>query len=786
MIAYYPLLDRNKLHLFKNSIGTSVICGMNDDDFADLVDVTVMNKEEEFEELASIQDFIMTITLEEIEETEKVILESDWIISPKQVKQFAHTCVLAAEYRPMQIETIAILLERLLKFSSDENSLKLLPEFLLSSIFRGLYYQKPFPKESSNLCFLFYCFNHNVLTILEIIHQIKMFGKESKERGRSLCWIFCYFAPEIQKADNLLFTQLLEILKKCSEMAHFPPVFRNFYNNYEELESNNWSVFKTRRNQLYHKNTYVAKIRNDDVEYFRELSSSPNFNIDTRIYPTIYQSSPMLQNHPTLIMVAAFFGAIECFKFFAMHNADMSEHDHHLVTLPQFAVAGGNIEIIRLCQMNRLDFDGTIHYAALFHRTEILEWLQAEMFPDLSIFDRFGMTTLHSATESSFFTGMKMCIDNKVDVNSRSFSGWTPIRMAVRHGHFDAVRYLISYEHLDVNVVTQSGVSPIHFAAKYGDLDICMLLLNHRNVDVNTPTEKNLRPIHYAVTNGHFEVVRFLLSFPNILLNARTKDKHYPLTDAIIYDMPAIAKLLISDPRVNVNIKFNNSFTPLYLAVKYNRLTILKALLERDDIEVNTFSNGYSPLHLACKKNLPKFVAALLESEKADINLKDDHSITPLHRAAASNAINAVEELCKYPKIELNIYADNSRTPLHIAAAYGFTEIIYILCLLDKTEVNIPAENGFTALHLATLHGHFATVAALLIRDDVDVNITSSDNITPIHIAVQKGFYRVVDVLLSRYDINIKYELPNGQTVYELAKKKKFNDIAMLLKTHIP
>ena len=741
-----------------------------------------MNSSEEFDALSSLQEFMMGLSSENLEESIQIIIQSDWIVAPKEIKQFAHTCVLVANYRPIQIENVAILIFKLLKHKNNENSLSLLPNFLISTIFRGLLYSKPFPKESSNLCFLYYCYRNNVFQILDIIHQIKLFSKELTERKRSLCWIFCYFAPEIQKADMLLFRQLRKTLKYCVQKKHFPPVFVKFNERYKELKKNNWTNFKTRRNQLYHKNTLIARLRNDDVNYFKKLSSSPNFNVDTKIVPNLYALNPLLQNHPTLIQVAALFGAVECFKFLMLSGADLSVFDKHYIRLPDYAIAGGNIEIIRLCQLNGLDFEYSLHTAAKYHRLDIIEWLLQEICSDLTILDTTGMTALHLATESSFLSGMKLFLDRDVDINSRSFRGWTPIRMAVRHGHLDAFRFLMAHRNLDVNVQTRSGVAPIHFAAKYGDLEICRILLEKGNVNVNFPTEKNWRPIHYAVTNGQYEITKYLLTFNNILLNEKCGDGDSPLHFAIIAETTSIAKLLINDPRVDVNLRNNKDFPPLMLALKHNRYNIFKELLKRPDIDVQCSVNGsHSIFILATKYSDPKFVQALIDSNKVDVNEVASEKFTPLHLAISTNRIEIVKLLCNNPNTDMNQQSKGHRSPLHMAVAHNCVEMIYLLLMNPKTDVNAKAKDDLTPLHVACLNGYTAAVSALLIRDDIDVNAKDKLGITPLLFAANKGYKDIIDILLSKQEINPNIKANNGAYPLGIARKKGYIDIIKML-----
>lgn len=870
---------------------------MNDD----LSPLTFIDTVEEFKSISNLQATIFKITPETIKETINEIITSKWIASQKKLMQFVHSCVLVAEYRPKQIETVAILISKLMKYANVQekdndtdnidtqineyesednkkptsksvqpNYLPLLPSFLITTIFRGLYYTKPFPKESSHLCFLFNCFKRGVFPILDIIHQIKIFSKETIKTARSLCWIFCYFAPEIEETDPLLFTKLREILDQVSKKSNFPPVFRHFYNDYENISKNNWTVFKTKRDQLHHKNTLVSRIRKDDVEFFKELLRSPEYDIDKRIVPTLYAQSSYLQNHPTLIQVAAFFGATKTFRYLLIHNADLNARDYHSMTLPQFAVAGGNIEIIRICQQNCLNFAGTLHIAALFHRIEILEWLHEEMFPELTLtmLDNDGMNVLHAATQSCFLEGMKMCLQNNryrfnllqakkrkdefksnkrpkinlnprntfysqkntdnddnnennnmsglslensidddepfdlvrfnptinenisilddfVDINSRSFSGWSPIRMAVRYGHLDAVRYLLAHKSLNANVTTHAGVAPIHFACKYGDLEICHLLLDHDiGIDVNFPTEDKMTPLHFAVVNGHVHIVRYLLTIENIDVNAKDSESNTPLNLAIRYGMNVIAKLLINDSRVDVNIKSEESRSSLYLCVKYNRYSIFSELIKRDDLETNTLEGDNLPincLHRAAQDNHYKYINDLIAIRKIDTNIVDKNGLTPLHYACQNNSIECVEALIKCKDTNVNAQSLKDKiAPIHFASNNGHKEIIFLLCSREDLDVNIRTSRQLTPLHLACMNNRCESIAALSIRDDVDFNAVNEKGATGLHIAVTKGFFNVVDVLLSSPKIDVDATLSNGLRAIDIAKGKHFNDIAHL------
>jgi ankyrin repeat protein len=212
----------------------------------------------------------------------------------------------------------------------------------------------------------------------------------------------------------------------------------------------------------------MSRIRADDQNGLEEAAKSPLFSLHTRITPTLYTPSSFLQGHPTLVQVAAFFGAVNCFKWFVMNGADLFVIDHTSLTVAQFAVAGGNIEIIRLCQQSGLNFFGTLHTAIKFHRNTIFDWLFESGCHDPDNLDADGQNCLHAACESNNLYALARCLHEGTDPNLASYRGWTPLRIAVRRGHKECVRMLLATGRVFPDPRTENGVTPLHLAAKHG------------------------------------------------------------------------------------------------------------------------------------------------------------------------------------------------------------------------------------------------------------------------------------------------------------------------------
>ena len=84
----------------------------------------------------------------------------------------------------------------------------------------------------------------------------------------------------------------------------------------------------------------------------------------------IFKYSTHLQRFDAnLIEVSALFGSIKCFKYLMMNEYYINEDTC------RFAVSGGNIEIIHLCEQRGLQFEDCLFFTSLYHRFELFEWL---------------------------------------------------------------------------------------------------------------------------------------------------------------------------------------------------------------------------------------------------------------------------------------------------------------------------------------------------------------------------------------------------------------------------
>jgi len=707
--------------------------------------------------IISLQEFFMDLNVDNYEESKLLIVESDWIKYRKEVAQIARTIILSVRYRPKSISLYKDFLQFLVSNANEGNSLDFLKRDVLKTLFRSLYYIKPFPHESSNLCFLFECMEMQIFSKNEIVLKIKKFFLRCSQFLRSIFWLFCWFAPEIEEIDPKLYEQVYTLLQKASEKPGIPAFFRNFIINIENNKENNWAIVRTTRNQNQHKLTSISIIRRDSLFSLRKLASFPAFNVQTRIIPSMYGSCSFLQSYPTLLQIAALFGSIKSFKYLLLSELSIFDTDQRGVTLSQFSIAGGNLDIIRYCLELGCNFDYGCHMAALFHQNNLLEWFNALFDKSLDSPDIFGLNVLHNAAESNCIKSIKFCIENGVNVNSKSSDGWTALRIAVRHGNIDTVRYLLSIKGIDINLPTNSGVTPIHLAAKYGDVQIARLLISMGIDDINVKTNEGLTPLFYAASNDQTTMVKFLLTIPGIDPNIQAKDGtslHY----AVQRGSFGIVELLLSHPDIDTNIMFGDGFTALHIAVKKKYHQIIKLLVDHPNTNVNaSSSDGITPLHMATKRGREKCVQILLESSRVDVNAFTNKGLTPLMRAIIGGYSKTVKSMIKDPRVNINLQADNGVASILFAALHNRVEILESLLECNGINVNIQDNEGKTALHYSCSFKNVEFTRMLLTNQSLNPNIASKNGVTPLMSCIVHNCPECLSLLLvdQRIDMNI-------------------------------
>ena len=242
---------------------------------------------------------------------------------------------------------------------------------------------------------------------------------------------------------------------------------RVFFQNIEELSNNDWELHKQLLREGNNPSSIAKAIRNDNVEILQEIASQSNFDFNQIILPSVYERVPFVnQKYVSLIDYAAFFGSIKCFKFLLLNGSDLTR-------AIKFAIAGGNMEIIKLCEQNSTPTQDLCEMAIVSFQNDIFHYFYDR---DPGIFD-----------ESHYSHFYKIC---------------------VKHHNYDLLFFL---ERKCVKI----NEHIINKAAAIGDLFLVKHFLESNQIPPNI--------LVYATESKNIELFNFIFSKEGIDINAKNK-----------------------------------------------------------------------------------------------------------------------------------------------------------------------------------------------------------------------------------------------------------------------
>ena len=333
------------------------------------------------------------------------------------------------------------------------------------------------------------------------------------------------------------------------------------FKEYDKLSKNNWELHKKLGFEANNEDRIFQIIKMDDVDSFQQLTNEPEFSYLKPLKGSFYERSSLLQGECNMINIVAFFGSVQIFKFIVLNYRSISPE------VVKYAVIGGNIEIIHICEELKFDFSDAIYTALFYHRNDILVWLlQTKEIPILE--------------------------NKKIALK------------CIRSNNYFAMKFLMKYGY---NVSNFLGEIVFH-----SEPEIFKLFVNMHGIDPNSSFYGNTY-LHNAIVRDNPSFVHSLLSLPNIDVNRKNKGKNRPIIFSCIIGNYDIFKMLID--RKEINLQCSNkkeeerkTMAVIHYACKNTNPDVMKLLVTHDEIEVNVknyeeiFMYFYmTALHLACK-----------------------------------------------------------------------------------------------------------------------------------------------------------------------------------------
>lgn len=775
-------------------------------------------KSEEIQILSKIEQLLLNLSNDTLEHS---VTESLEILSKHRTSNFVFAKLIYkfCFSRPKEIEKYILLVH---KIKAVENSLfKMFRRIIFidyktqilkkiknkPQIYQGNFYSKQENIRPELIFILNKLIEMNDLSPIDLIHSIIPHH-----------FLFVHYFDH---------QQMLEVFKDQSIQ---------FKEDLNELKLGNWQRHKQMISEGFHHSNVVKSIEKDDVETLSSIIDSPNFNYNDIVSFSIYDRVKYPFNDITLLELAAFCSSLSCFKVLLEHNCQFTNR------IGSLAIAGGNKEIVQICEDNNSEFKNGIKYAIKYHRPELLSWLLETKKEKLPPFNHLLNKCVKYSCFSIIIDYLPKCTqvnelskliikdgNNLLHVFLRQFKEirytnlLKMLKITCKTGNIELFKY---FNRNEFNKSKFSELFLLHKATFYESEDIVQILLNRKEIKLDEKdTENGETAFHIACRNSSPEIARILMNHLCQINNQSNKTGQTGLHFACDNGNIKIIQIILEQPHLMADIKDYVEFeTPLHVAARRGFYEIVDLLLH-NGFYINELAKcRMTPLHFACMYGNEKTVETLLhfDPENIEINSTTQNqedgvidpkygcNMTPLHFVCQYGSEDIVSLLMNHKQDNVHTLKINIKgikggtqyyvTPIHIACQNGSTEVARVLLSNIKTDYNIKIVNLITdpnlivdkdliPLHFACLYGFDAIVKMLIAKPTIHIDskaMMKDDIYNSLHMAAMNGHPKVIELLLKHpkgskllnMQSNIKKETP----LHIACKYGRFDVVDLLLK----
>lgn len=519
--------------------------------------------------IIELQERLLTITETTIIDTFAYIIDLPIINQDNGIRRIVDNIDLTAEHRPELIPTLVSLTKLLIQEPKLADYKKtLLYPFTLKGVFRR-----------SHLLFLNHCLLKEVVDPQEVIVLIRDFIQFTPNKNYTNTLLFFWFAPWIENIDPILFEEIFNHITTYHDSE-----FDKLVQKFDELRANDWALLHQLHMTGYFKDSIESIIINDDINTLQTWAVRPGFDKQQRIKPSNFECREYARHQPTLLEFASLYGSKECFHFLLL-SSDL--HASNSVTITSNAIAGGNLDIIKTCEIRGFDFSDTLQTATEFHRYDLFLWLYHTLCSKIDVKNKLT-SIFNVSAKSNNVKNLIFCVENGLDVNNRDQNNCTPLHFAASINEVDTLKVLLSAHNINVNATDDDGFTPLHKAIRSGNCAGIRILLEQSGIDVNITTKRtNQTPLLEAAEHGNSNVIQLLLDHKDVDLTARDSKQLTALHKATLGNSTDIIQLLLENDKFDINAADTYGYTPLHYAALYGFIDTLKLLLMYDSVNAS-------------------------------------------------------------------------------------------------------------------------------------------------------------------------------------------------------
>ena len=331
------------------------------------------------------------------------------------------------------------------------------------------------------------------------------------------------------------------------------------------------------------------------------------------------------------IEIAMLFGSIKCFLYL-MCLGDKIDED-----MCNFAIAGGNKEIIHILKERQLSFENCWDASLVYHRFDLFETSGERIGnPEITL-----AGFLRNFNEPLFYYYSL----SGSNVDERDSDENTPITIASEYGSIEIVKYL--YETCQANIETKDiyGCTPINIASYNGHLDIVRYLYETCHADIESKNDDGCTPLNVASKNNGVEIIKYLHETCHADIETKDYDGNTPINIASKYNSLEAVKYLYETCQADFEARDRCGYTPINNASEAGNLCIVQYLYEKSHANVEKRnSEGNTPIINASQKGHLEVVQYLYEKCHADVEAKNNDGKTAIDIASEENH----QEIVKY------------------------------------------------------------------------------------------------------------------------------------------
>ena len=396
----------------------------------------------------------------------------------------------------------------------------------------------------------------------------------------------------------------------------------------------------------------------------------------------------------TLLIVASKYGHTNAVNVLLQYGANVALTDKSGRTALHFAAGSSDnsCEILRCLIENGADIDKgrndnqtPLMIAAQKGHVSVATFL-IEHGANVDLQDENGNTALHHTLYGSDVScEILSCLTGSgADVNGVNKVKHTPLMIAAKRGHLNALTLLIKHGAHDVDLQDSDGYTALHYAVYSSDIS-CEILscLIGIGADVNARTNNGVTPLMIAAEEGHINGVTSLVKCgANVDLQDRYGNTalHYAaglsVDERFSDDLPEIVETLLN---LGASHMCNHQgLKPLHQASISGNIAVVEYLIQRPEI---TREQRVDALEL---------LGASLATQFSHISLLDFlvwEGLMYIKLGMEERFVDPSQPILKQPKEPAYGNRKESQTPEELAQIEGDTEAILMESLLIKERI---------------------------------------------------------------------------------------------------